>query len=153
MEASIQTNAVTNVVTITLHDLNWAACTQAAFYAGEVHVRDVLQVIGQALTKEVLQAKEVSTPRVEHDGQTYYRKAAPPGTYQTPYGAVVVERHWYQSSAGGATICPLEQQCQLRFGSATPRLAELVSCKLASQRAREVEQDLAKGQGVALSDT
>lgn len=153
MEASIQSNVRTHELTITVHDLNWETCQQGAFYAGEVQVRAVLQVIGQALTKELLQAKAVTTPRVEQDGQTYYRKAATPGAYQTPYGEVVVERHLYQSSAGGATICPLEQQCQLRFGSATPRLAELVSFKLASQTAREVEQDFARCQGVTLSDT
>ncbi len=97
MEASIQSNAVTNEVTITLRGLNWDACHQAAFYAGEVQVRDVLQVIGQALTRELLQAKDVASPRVEYEGQTYYRKAATPGVYQTPYGAVEVERHLYQS--------------------------------------------------------
>jgi len=64
-----------------------------------------------------------------------------------------VERHLYQSSTGGLTICPLEQQCQMRFGSATPRLAEMVSFKLASQTAREVEDDFAKCHGVLLSDT
>lgn len=47
----------------------------------------------------------------------------------------------------------LEQNCQLSFGSATPLLAEVVSFKLASQPAREVEQDLAKCQGLTLSDT
>jgi hypothetical protein len=153
MEASIRTNSVTNELTITIQGLNWEACQQAAFYAGEVQVRDVLQVIGHALTRELLQAKAVTPPRLEYEGQTYYRKAATPGQYQTPYGAVVVERHLYQSSAGGATICPLEQQCQLCFGSATPRLAEIVSFKLASQTAREVEQDLARCQGLTLSDT
>ena len=64
-----------------------------------------------------------------------------------------MERQLYQNSAGGATICPLEQQCQLRFGSATPRLAEVVSFKLASQPAGEVEQDLARCHGLTLSDT
>jgi len=140
-------------VTITLEGLNWQACMEASFYSGEVQVRDVLQVIGQAFTRELLRSKEVTVARLEQEGQTYYRKAATPGAYQTPYGEVVVERHLYQSSAGGMTICPLEQQCQLRFGSATPRLAELVSFKLASQTAREVEQDLATCQGLALSDT
>jgi hypothetical protein len=153
MEASIHNNPQTNTVTITLQGLNWEACTQASFYRGEVQVRDALQVIGHAFTRELLRSKDVTTPRIEQDGQTYYRKAATPGQYQTPYGEVVIERHLYQSSAGGRTICPLEQQCQLRFGSATPRLAELLSFKLASQTAREVEQDLAKCQGLTLSDT
>jgi hypothetical protein len=84
--------------------------------------------------------------------QTYYRKEASPGHYQTLYGAVVCPRHLYQTSAGGETICPLELNCQLSFGSATPLLAEVVSFKLASQTAGEAAQDLAKGHGLKLSD-
>jgi len=84
MEASIPTNAMTNELTITIDDVNWAAFQQASLYAGERQVQDVLQVIGQALTKELLPAKDVTPPRVEQDGQTYYRKAATPGAYQTP---------------------------------------------------------------------
>src|SRR4030095_13502903 len=57
------------------------------------------------------------------------------------------------TSAGGATLCPVERTCQLSFGSATPLLAEVVSFKLASQTARETAQDLAKSQGVVLSAT
>jgi hypothetical protein len=153
MKASIQSNPLTNALTITLQGLNWEASTQTSFYAGEVQVREVVQVSGQALTREWLCTKAGAPPRVEYEGQRYYRKAATPGSYQTPYGEVVVERPLYQSRAGGRTICPLEQQGQLRFGSATPRLAEIVSFKLASQTAREVEEDLATCQGLTLSDT
>jgi hypothetical protein len=66
---------------------------------------------------------------------------------------VVVPRHLSQRSAGGETLCPLERDCQLSFGSATPLLAEVVSFKLASQTAGEVEQALAKCQGLTWSDT
>jgi hypothetical protein len=153
MKASISANAMTNELTITIQGVDWEESGQASFYAGEVRVRTLLPVIGQALTVELLGRKDVTAPRVEYGGQTYYRKAATPGHYQTLYGEVVVVRHLYQRSAGGETICPLEQNCQLRFGSATPLLAEVVSFKLASQTAGEVEQDLAKCQGLALSDT
>ena len=153
MKASISANTVTNELTITIHDLNWEDNQQTSFYAGEVRVRNLLQVIGQALTRELLSRKDVTVPRVEYGGQTYYRKEATPGHYQTLYGEVVMVRHLYQSSAGGETICPLERNCQLSFGSATPLLAAVVSFKLASQTAGEVEQDLAKCQGLALSDT
>ena len=153
MKASISANAMTNELTITIQDVDWEESGHASFYAGEVRVRTLLQVIGQALTVELLGRKDVTAPRVEYGGQTYYRKAATPGHYQTLYGEVVVVRHLYQRSAGGETICPLEQNCQLSFGSATPLLAEVVSFKLASQTAGEVEQDLAKCQGLALSDT
>lgn len=153
MKVSIRPKGETNELTITIQDVDWEKSCHASFYAGEVRVRDLLQVIGQALMGELLRNKEVTAPRMEYGGQTYYRKEATPGHYQTLYGEVVVVRHLYQRSAGGETVCPLEQNCQLSFGSATPLLAEVVSFKLASQTAGEVEQDLAKCQGLMLSDT
>ena len=153
MKASISTTSVTNDLTITIHDLNWADTQQASFYEGELQVRDLLKLIGQELTVQLLRSKEVDAPSLELGGETYYRKEASPAHYQTLYGEVVVSRHLYQTSAGGATLCPLELNCQLSFGSATPLLAEVVSFKLASATAGEVEQDLAKSHGVSLSDT
>jgi len=124
---------------------------QGSFYEGEVQVRGLLQLIGQELTVHLLRRKAVDTPTLDWQGQTYYRKEASPGHYHTLYGEVVLSRHLYQSSAGGTTLCPLERNCQLRFGSATPLLAEVVSFKLASAPASEVAQDLAKSHGVMLS--
>ena len=153
MKASRSTNAVTNELTITIEGLTWEDLQQASFYAGEVQVRELLKVIGQELTVQLLRSKDVDTPTLEREGKTYYRKAATPGHYHTLYGEVVLFRHCYQSSAGGVTLCPLERACQLSFGSATPLLAEVVSFKLASQTASEVAQDLAKCPGVTLSAT
>jgi len=153
VKASISTNAVTNELTITIEDLNWEELQQASFYAGEVQVRELLKVIGQELTVQLLRRKDVDSPTLQWEGKTYYRKAATPGHYPTLYGEVVISRHCYPTSAGGATLCPLEGTCQVRFGSATPLLAEVVSFKLASQTASEVAQDLAKSQGVTLSAT
>jgi hypothetical protein len=153
VKASISTNAVTNEVTITIQGLNWEDLQQASFYAGEVQVRELLKVIGQELTFQLLRSKDVNTPTLQREGQTYYRKAATLGHYQTLHGEVALSRHCYQTSAGGATLCPLERTCQLSFGSATPLLAEVVSFKLASQTASEAAQDLAKSQGVVLSAT
>ena len=153
MKASISANPMTNALTITMEGLNWEDLQQASFYAGEIQVRELLKVIGQELLAQLLRSKDVATPTLEREGQTYYRKAATRGHYQTLYGEVVVFRHCYQTSAGGATLCPLEQACQLSFGSATPLLAEVVSFKLASQTANEVAQDLAKSHGVTLSAT
>jgi hypothetical protein len=153
VKANISTNARTNELTITLEGVNWEELQQASFYAEEVAVRELLKVIGRELAVQLLRSKDVETPTLQWEGQTYYRKAATPGHYQTLYGEVVVSRHCYQTSAGGATLCPLERTCQLSFGSATPLLAEVVSFKLASQTASEVAQDLAKCPGVTLSAT
>jgi hypothetical protein len=140
-------------LTITIQGLKWDEIEQASFYEGEVQVRDLLKLIGQELTLRLLRSKAVDAPTLEREGKTYYRKDASPGHYQTLYGEVVLSRHLSQSSAGGATLCPLELYCQLSFGSATPLLTEVVSFKLASASASEVAQDLAKSHGLALSDT
>jgi hypothetical protein len=153
VKASINTNARTHELTITIQGLNWKDIEQASFYEGEVRVRELLKLIGQELTMQLLRRKDVETPTLELEGQTYYRKAATLGHYQTLYGEVVLARHLYQTSAGGATLCPLEVTCQLRFGAATPLLAEVVSFKLASAPAGEVAQDLAKSHGLSLSAT
>lgn len=153
MKASINTNIVTNELTITIQGLKWDEIEQASFYEGEVQVRDLLKLIGQELTLRLLRSKAVDAPTLEREGKTYDRKDASPGHYQTLYGEVVLSRHLSQSSAGGATLCPLELYCQLSFGSATPLLTEVVSFKLASASASEVAQDLAKSHGLALSDT
>jgi hypothetical protein len=153
VKASINTNTRTHELTITVQGLNWEDLKQGAFYEGEVQVRDLRQLIGQELTAQLLRSKDVEVPTLHWEGQTYYRKAATPGHYQTLYGEVDLSRHCYQTSAGGATLCPLAVHCQVRFGSATPLLAEVVSFKLASQTASEVAQDLDKSHGVALSAT
>ena len=93
MKASISMDVETNELTITVQDSNWEQSRQASFYAGEVQMRDLLQVIGQALTVELLRSKEVTVPRLEHEGQTYYRKAATPGHYQTLDGEVAGLTH------------------------------------------------------------
>jgi hypothetical protein len=153
VKVSITPNALTNEVTITIQGLNWADIEQASFYEGEVQVRELLKLIGQELTGHLLRSKAVDAPTLTVDGTTYYRKDASLGHYQPLYGEVGISRHLYQTSAGGTTLCPLERNCQLRFGTATPLLAEVVSFKLASAPAGEVAQDLAKSHGVALSAT
>jgi hypothetical protein len=153
VKASINPNAETHELTIPIQGLNWDEIQQASFYAGEVQVRDLLKLIGQELTVDLLRRKARDAPTLEWEGQTYYRKEPSSGHYHTLYGEVKISRHLYQTSAGGATLCPLEHDCQLRFGGATPLLAEVVSFKLASAPAGEVAQDLAKSHGVALSAT
>lgn len=136
MKAGISTHATTNEMTITIRGLNWADLQQAAFDEAEVQVRDLLQLIGRELTHDLLRSKDLDAPNLEPGGQTCYRKEASPGHYQTLSGEVICSRHLYQPGAGGQTICPLELNCQLSFGSATPLLAEVVSFKLGQPHRR-----------------
>ncbi len=101
-------------------------------------------MVGRALVQELLQSKSQGEPILERDGQRWYRKAASTGHYHTLYGEVTVERHLYQTSTGGETPCPLEEECHLSFASATPLLAEVLSFKVSAMTPHEVAQDLTK---------
>jgi len=63
--------------------------------------------------------------------------------YQTPYGEVAIARHVYQSSKGGKTYCPLEQNARIVVTS-TPRFAKIVSDKYANLASTQVQRDLAE---------
>ena len=67
-------------------------------------------------------------------------------TYQTPYGAVKVKRHLYQTMRGGKTYCPLENNARIING-ASPRFAKILSNKYAKMPAPEVLDDLEDNHG------
>jgi hypothetical protein len=144
MRVSIITDLHARTLTITVTDAEWEQTQQRSFYQGEQVVQRIVTAVGRELVQELLQSKSVTEPTLEHEGRCWYRKEASMGHYQTLYGEVIVERHLYQTSVGGATRCPLEEECQLRFASATPLLAEVLSFKVSAMTPREVAQDLAK---------
>lgn len=61
--------------------------------------------------------------------------------YQTPYGAVGVKRHVYQTSKGGKIYCPLEQKANIIRG-ATPKFAQQLSHKYSNMNSPAVCRDL-----------
>jgi hypothetical protein len=151
MKVTINPDAPAKQLTITITNVDWEQIQQGNFHAGEQVVQQLLSLSGRELTRQLLESKDCHEPTLEDGGQTWYRKQASAGHYQTLYGPVTVRRHTYQTGAGGQTRCPLEEACQLRFGTATPRLAEVLSFKLAALTPREVEQDLATAHNLALS--
>lgn len=150
MHVFITTDLQAKTMTITVTDADWEQTQQRSFYQGEQAVQQLVTTIGRALVRELLQNKGGAEPTLEEDGQRWYRKAASLGHYHTLYGEVAVERHLYQTSAGGETRCPLEEGGQLSFASATPLLAEVLSFKVSALTPHDVAQDLAK-QGLILS--
>jgi hypothetical protein len=74
------------------------------------------------------------------------KRCASPKTYQTPYGAVEVERNVYQTSQGGRIYCPLEVAARL-IRHATPRFAQQLSHKYAQSNVNAVCLDLRENHG------
>ena len=70
--------------------------------------------------------------------------------YESPYGKVCVPRHVYQSSDGGKTFCPLDQQARI-VNSSTPRFAKMCSFKYAASSAALAGDDLRQNHGREVS--
>src|SRR5262245_13439209 len=99
MKASISVKAVTNEITITIQEVNWEEIQRRGFYEGEAAIRELVKVIGQELTVDLMRSNLVDDELLVLNGKTYYRKDASAGHYQTLYGEVVLSRHLYQTSA------------------------------------------------------
>ena len=106
---------------------------------------------GRALTWQLLESHEVNEGQLERKGRSWYRKAPSQGHYQTLYGPVTVRPHTYQRSDGGQTFCPLEEACQMGFGTSTPLLAKVLAVKLSALTPREVRPDLETAHRLSLS--
>jgi hypothetical protein len=63
----------------------------------------------------------------------------------------MLARHLYQSSEGGATLCPFEENARITAGSATPHLARSLAHKYANENARAVVRDLLENHGRKLT--
>jgi hypothetical protein len=150
MKVSIKSDTQAKQITICISEIDLEKMMQASFYQSEQEVQQIVNHIGKELTHKMLQNRDLDFPSIERDGKTWYRKEASAGYYQTLYGEIIVSRHLYQTSAGGATRCPLEEACQLSFGSATPLLAEMLSFKVSALTPGEVAKDLTK-HGLGLS--
>jgi hypothetical protein len=97
-------------------------------------VRELVNLIWRELTLDLMQSNRVEDELLVVNRQTWYRKEESTGYYQSLYGEVAVSRNLYQTSAGGRVLCPLEINCQIRFGSATPLLAEVIGFKRPARR-------------------
>jgi nucleoside diphosphate kinase len=77
-------------------------------YEGEQVIQEALNEVGQLATGELLSRFDTDGSPIVIGKMKLTSKGQIGKTYQTPYGAIELSRHVYQSSEGGATYCPLE---------------------------------------------
>jgi hypothetical protein len=109
-------------------------------------IQQAVNEVGAKATEEALEkfdttgaAIQIGDIRLTSKGQVMKR-------YETPYGAVDVTRHVYQTSTGGKTYCPLDEKAHI-VTSSTPRFAKIITHKYTGSSAREVSEDLEKNHG------
>lgn len=93
---------------------------EKTFLQTEETIQSVLNEAGTKASKAALQQFDTDGSPIESGGVRWTSKGQLPKTYQTPYGMVEVQRHVYQTSDGGKTLCPLEVDARIIITS-TPK--------------------------------
>ena len=109
-------------------------------------IRVGVNEVGGVATSEALSRFDTTGAPIKIAGIKLTSKGKVAKEYQTPYCAVMLERHVYQSYKGGATYCPLDDRARI-ITSSTPKFAQIISYKYASSSSREVAEDLYKNTG------
>ena len=117
----------------------------------EEAIQDALNEVGVLAEKENLARFDTDGSPIQVGPVRFTSKGRSPEVYETPYGPVRVERHVYQTSQGGKTYCPMENDARLIL-NATPRWAKVVSYKYASMGADSVVDDLRECNGRTVSN-
>lgn len=114
--------------------------------ACEEGILAALNEAGTLATEQALKRFDADGQPVLVGGEKWYSKGRQPKWYQTPFGEVEVQRHVYQKSGGGKTLCPLEQNARIVLSS-TPRFAKMVAHKFANMSSSDAREDLLENHG------
>jgi hypothetical protein len=112
-----------------------------SLFEAEQAILDACNEVGKLATSQAIKKFDTDGSPIQLAGIKLTAKSPVLKIYQTPYGAVEVARYVYQTSKGGKTFCPLEQNARI-IRSATPRFAQQISHKYANMNAPAVCADL-----------
>lgn len=120
---------------------------------GEEYLQRCLNEGGVISTKELLEQFDTDgKPIIIGPTKLTAKNTKESKEFQTPYGAVEVNRFVYQTSDGGKTYVPLDVGSRI-INTSTPKFAKMISSKYAGDGAPGVQRDLAENHNrpVALS--
>jgi len=139
MEPKVQANEDgTLTISITLP----AGSDKVSMLAQEERLMEALNAVGRAGALHMLKGFDTQGQPLCDGQRKWTTKGKVAKFYETPWGEVMLERHLYQHSGGGATFCPLDSAARIVGGSASPHLARSLGHKYANDNARAVVRDL-----------
>ncbi len=115
----------------------------------EEQIQKALNEVGVLATQTALSQFDTDGSSIELEGKKYTSKGKKK-VYENSYGPVSVYRHVYQSSQGGSTYVPLEEDARI-IRNATPHFARQLSSKYAEVSAQSVQKDLKNNHGRKIS--
>lgn len=116
----------------------------------ENSIQEAVNEIGSLATHQALKKFDTSGAPIQVGSIRMTSKGEALKRYETPYGAVNIPRHVYQTSKGGRIYCPLDERARI-ITSSTPRFAKIISHKYSQLSAREVADDLQLNHGRPVS--
>jgi hypothetical protein len=116
----------------------------------ENRIQQQVNKVGMLATGEALKQFDTDGTPLTLDGVKLTSRGPIQNTYQTPYGDVQIERHFYQTAQGGRGHCPLESRARI-ITTATPKCAKMVTSKYANTSAGQVQIDLDENHGRTMS--
>src|SRR5881394_247834 len=125
-------------------ELNFQSGTSMMEY--EEQILQALNEAGRQATGQCLEQFDADGSPIVIGGLKLTSKGPVLKSYQTPFGETAVERHVYQSSEGGPTFCPLDQQARI-VNSSTPRFAKMCAFKYATMNSTLAQRDLLESHG------
>jgi hypothetical protein len=117
---------------------------------GEELVQTALNEAGCLASETLLKQFDTDGSAIVIGGRKLTSKGEEPKKYQSPYGEIVVERHVYQGTSGGATYVPLEERARIILTS-TPKFAKVLSSKYSDLPVSAVMKDLGENHGRKVS--
>jgi hypothetical protein len=129
-------------------ELNFQSGTSMMEY--EEQILQALNEAGRQATGQCLEQFDADGSPIVIGGVKLTSKGPVLKSYQTPFGEMAVERHVYQSSDGGPTFCPLDQQARI-VNSSTPRFAKMCAFKYATLNSTLAQRDLLESHGRKVS--
>lgn len=113
-------------------------------------IQHALNAAGNLATRALLKSFDTDGSPIQIASLNLTSKGPVLKEYETPYGTIGLERHVYQDGHGGATFCPLDSEARI-IGSATPKLAKMISNKYSRSSVDEVKDDLQSNHSRQLS--
>jgi len=107
----------------------------------ESEILKCVNQVGALATEAALKQFDADGTPIKLGNVKYTSRCVNGKTYQTPFGAVHIERHVYQTSKGGKVYVPLNSGGRIIQG-ATPRFAKILSHKYSNLSAPSVIEDL-----------
>jgi hypothetical protein len=114
----------------------------------ERRLQELVNGIGCSCMQEVLQRADTKVSEVEYGGERWGNRRESPGTYETRFGEVKLNRSIYSRSGGGPVLVPLELRLGLVEGRYTAGMGRILTRAKALMTSREAAE-LLREVGVA----